>query len=138
MANWLVSTISAIARLLPRSFGYEYNMAREMAPSFSEPLDPQTAAPEARQIIRTALQEWDMRHLIEDAELGVSELAANAVLHGRPPFELVVTRWGDCVRVTMLDTGGGVVPVDNPPRPPTAVGGSRSSALWPTIGGVRG
>jgi anti-sigma regulatory factor (Ser/Thr protein kinase) len=44
----------------------------------------------ARHFVRDQLLTWRLERLVEDAELGVSELVANAVKHARTPLELSV------------------------------------------------
>jgi anti-sigma regulatory factor (Ser/Thr protein kinase) len=44
----------------------------------------------ARHFVRDSLLEWGMPQLADDAQLGVSELVANAVRHARTPVELTV------------------------------------------------
>jgi hypothetical protein len=47
--------------------------------------------------------EWGLDHVVPSAQLVVSELAANAVLHARTPFTVAVELVGDCVRVSVSD-----------------------------------
>ena len=73
----------------------------------SEPLslDPMAqAVSEARRYVRRALGSIGAGELEESAELGVSELVTNAVLHGRTPMTIVVRRRaGGRVRVEVVD-----------------------------------
>ena len=44
----------------------------------------------ARHFVRDSLMEWGLPQLADDAQLGVSELVANAVRHARTPVELTL------------------------------------------------
>jgi anti-sigma regulatory factor (Ser/Thr protein kinase) len=55
------------------------------------PGDP-TACGLARSAVRAILAEWGLTHLIHTAELLVSELVGNALLHADGPLELTVER----------------------------------------------
>lgn len=57
----------------------------------------------ARDLVADALREWDCGPLLDDAVLCVSELAANAVLHARTSYEVIVRRTGGGVRLEVLD-----------------------------------
>lgn len=48
------------------------------------------AAAAARRYVRSAVSDMGHPELIDNAELGVSELATNATLHGRTPFTITV------------------------------------------------
>jgi serine phosphatase RsbU (regulator of sigma subunit) len=65
--------------------------------------EPETV-PQARAFARQSLAS-ERRMTIEDAELIVSELVTNAVLHGRTPATLRVRRLADCIRVEVEDAG---------------------------------
>ncbi|PPK92295.1 anti-sigma regulatory factor (Ser/Thr protein kinase) [Kineococcus xinjiangensis] len=61
----------------------------------SEPLslDPMAqAVSAARRYVRDALREFGAEELEESAELGISELVTNAVLHGRTPMTIALRR----------------------------------------------
>lgn len=45
----------------------------------------------ARHFVRDVLLEWDLEGLVDDAQLGTSELVANAVRHAGTPLHLTVT-----------------------------------------------
>jgi signal transduction histidine kinase/DNA-binding response OmpR family regulator/serine phosphatase RsbU (regulator of sigma subunit)/anti-sigma regulatory factor (Ser/Thr protein kinase) len=74
-------------------------------------ITPEPAAvPRARRFVTTTFERWEMPHaLIRDAVLLVSELVTNAIVHGRPPIELVVRRTADHV-VIEVDDGATVLP----------------------------
>jgi anti-sigma regulatory factor (Ser/Thr protein kinase) len=84
---------------------------------------PQTAASpsEARHLVGRFAAENDMRNESGAALLVLSELVTNAVLHGAEPIEVVVSRYGDVLRIEVSDGGSrtdGVVPRSwDDPRP---------------------
>jgi anti-sigma regulatory factor (Ser/Thr protein kinase) len=59
----------------------------------------------AREFVVSLLSDADLP--TERAELVASELATNAVLHGRTDFRLEVDRDVDSVRIACFDSGGG-------------------------------
>lgn len=63
----------------------------------------------ARECVRTALTEVD-EALREDCALVASELAVNAVRHGRPPARLVLLRSGGDVRIEVTSGSGSTRP----------------------------
>jgi serine phosphatase RsbU (regulator of sigma subunit)/anti-sigma regulatory factor (Ser/Thr protein kinase) len=66
--------------------------------------DQPDAVPAARRFVRQALDGVPVS-TIEDAELIVTELATNAVLHGRSPATLRVGQLSGCIRVEVEDSG---------------------------------
>jgi len=77
------------------------------------------AATQARGVLVDALNSWQIPHLREPAELVVSELVSNAVLHAGTDLGL---------RLAQHDAGVCVAVSDHDPRPPLprAAGGSTS------------
>ncbi len=66
---------------------------------------------DARQFVRRALDDFGREDLIEDAELLVSEVVTNAVLHGGCSYAPVsVHRTDTGVRVEVTDPGGSFEP----------------------------
>lgn len=59
-----------------------------------------TSVPAARAFVRSCLDDVNQ---VETIVLLVSELATNAVIHARTPFEVSVGRTEDCVRVSVAD-----------------------------------
>ncbi|WP_019873283.1 ATP-binding protein [Sporichthya polymorpha] len=55
-----------------------------------------------RHFVRDTLLEWDLARLVEDAELGVSELIANAVRHARTDVTLSISA-ADRVTISIAD-----------------------------------
>ncbi|MFF5231637.1 SpoIIE family protein phosphatase [Dactylosporangium sp. NPDC000521] len=59
----------------------------------------------ARQFVATTLRRWEApSRVVDDLVLVVSELAANAVLHGRPPIQLRLRNGGTHVILELHDT----------------------------------
>jgi anti-sigma regulatory factor (Ser/Thr protein kinase) len=74
------------------------------------------APAEARRLARKALAPLCTdQTVIDDAVLMVSELTTNAVLHGRPPYELVVRHCGRDVLVDVVDGGFRAAPCRDAP-----------------------
>jgi anti-sigma regulatory factor (Ser/Thr protein kinase) len=61
------------------------------------------SVPRARRAATAALERWGLDSLCLDAELVVSELVTNAILHGHAPIELAIRRRGGLVRVEVRD-----------------------------------
>lgn len=70
------------------------------------PHDPE-AAGRAREWVRTALRDWGLEHLADDALLVVSELVGNAVTHAASECEVSVSRGEGSVRIEVVDRGRG-------------------------------
>lgn len=68
----------------------------------------------ARELVATALREWSLDSLSDVAALCMGELAANAVLHGRGEFDVVVRRQGEGVRIEVIDLRPDEVPAAVP------------------------
>ena len=64
--------------------------------------DPSCVAA-ARDLVSSALHDWGYGDRLDEAVLAVSEVAGNAVAHGRPPVDLHVTRESDRVVVSVVD-----------------------------------
>jgi anti-sigma regulatory factor (Ser/Thr protein kinase) len=69
-----------------------------------------TAAARARQFVAGTMRAWGCAEMIEDAELLVSELVTNAVLHARSPARVTIDRDGSRLRVGVYDSS------PSPPR----------------------
>ena len=69
--------------------------------------DP-TSARAARRFVVDALTDWRLSQVIETAELLISELVTNALLHARSAAELVVRRSGGRVRFEVRDHSSAV------------------------------
>lgn len=66
------------------------------------PSEP-ASVPSARRLVRQALTEMGQGALADDAELLTTELVTNALLHGREPVRVTVTRHGPGVLVKVHD-----------------------------------
>ncbi|MEV5413927.1 ATP-binding protein [Thermopolyspora sp. NPDC052614] len=65
------------------------------------------AAARARDLARKTLANWGLTELCDDVTLAVSELVANAILHGRPPVTLAMWREPYGCGIVVVDHGGG-------------------------------
>lgn len=63
----------------------------------------QTEVAESRVRVRSALLHWGLSRLVETAELLISELATNALRHGRGPIELQVLLLDHLVTLSVTD-----------------------------------
>jgi anti-sigma regulatory factor (Ser/Thr protein kinase) len=82
------------------------------------------AVRDARAYVRKSLSDRADPSVLDDVELVVSELATNAVIHARSPFEVVIASDGR-VRVDVLDRSP-TVPTKRPAPPPATSG----RGLW--------
>lgn len=62
---------------------------------------------EARSVVRDVLELWGYRDLVADAELVVSELVTNAVVHADSGCAVIVNRGEGGVRIEVQDQGPG-------------------------------
>jgi len=67
------------------------------------------AASKARRFVSDTMREWGCADAIPDAELLVSELVTNAVLHARSATRVTIDHAGTTVRISVCD--------DSPARP---------------------
>lgn len=75
------------------------------APVVSLQLPPDhAAAARARRFVADTMREWGCDDAIPDAELLVSELVTNAVLHARSATRLTIERDGATLRFSVYDT----------------------------------
>ncbi len=63
--------------------------------------------PLAREFVRRCLREWGAAHVVDEAALVVTELAANAVLHADSPYEVRLSRTAGVVRIEVADSDVG-------------------------------
>ena len=93
---------------------------RDMAPSAAAPIplppidvspvaviEPLSSVAAARRVVRAALEGVVDQDQLGDAELVVSELASNALRHGRPPVALRVWVRPNLVEIEVSDRGNG-------------------------------
>jgi anti-sigma regulatory factor (Ser/Thr protein kinase) len=62
-----------------------------------------TAVAQARRFVRETLIGWGVDDAIDDAVLLTSELATNAVIHARTPFEVICRAAGGSVQIEVVD-----------------------------------
>ncbi|MET7395778.1 SpoIIE family protein phosphatase [Dactylosporangium sp. NPDC005572] len=102
-----------VARLLPD--GPDDDITLLLTRVVGEPGDEQSviqhipaeerAVRDARRLVGTTLRRWEAPpRVVDDMTLVVSELAANAVLHGRPPIQLRLRRTATHVVLELHDT----------------------------------
>jgi CheY-like chemotaxis protein len=76
--------------------------------SVSVELPPSTAViAEARRFVEATLQDWECGALIADAQLAVSELVTNAVLHAQTTSQLRLALSSGLLRIEVSDLGAG-------------------------------
>jgi anti-sigma regulatory factor (Ser/Thr protein kinase) len=84
-----------------------------------------SSVPGARRFVTDGLVDWDREHLVDDAALCVTEMAANAALHsGSAYMQVGMSDLDPAVRLSVEDAGG-LVPlpaVTPPPVPPARPG----------------
>ena len=61
------------------------------------------AVSSVRRFVRDAMTAWDLHDLLDDVTLVTSELATNAITHGRSPFRTSLVRADGVVRVAVED-----------------------------------
>ncbi len=86
------------------------------------------AAADARRWVGEVCLRLDRADLVECAELGVSELVANAIIHASSPFKVRVRGTASHPRIEVLDGS------THPPVPPVAVPGDDDLDLLLTFG----
>lgn len=93
---------------------------------------------EARGRVATALMQWGLEHLVDDATLLVSELVTNAIVHAGTTVELAVALLDDSVEIAVTDRH----PTRSLPPPPRDVAPDqergRGLALLATLAPVWG
>lgn len=92
--------------------------------------------PGARRLVRDGLHEWGRDHLVDDAALCITELAANAALHSGGRFmDVQVHDLGGAVELAVLDDGGQAEPESVVPRTSPAMRSQPADLLTePTTG----
>ena len=70
------------------------------------------SAPQARQVVRRTLAEWELGNLDDAAALVTTELVTNAVVHAQTLLHLTLVRAGCQVRLGVRDRGGGYAASD--------------------------
>lgn len=73
------------------------------------------SVPEARSLLQECLTEWGLTEQLDDAQLTLSELVTNAVLHGRPPVRVEVGCVDGSLELAVVDADP-TLPVVRPHR----------------------
>lgn len=76
------------------------------------PGDDRSAA-RARRFVGEHCEEWGMGHLLDDAQLVVTELVVNAVVHARSGCQVRLFRSGMRLRIEVIDEGVGAPDMQN-------------------------
>jgi CheY-like chemotaxis protein/anti-sigma regulatory factor (Ser/Thr protein kinase) len=66
-----------------------------------------SAGTQARALVRETLRDWGLVGIDDDAELVVTELVNNAVIHGGSSFRLQLSRTSGAFRIEVVDGGDG-------------------------------
>lgn len=77
----------------------------------------------ARRFVGDRLTKWGLAHVAETAQLLVSELVTNAVIHARSSAILRIDATADSLRVTVVDHGPGTRRRTRAVPPPNEFGG---------------
>jgi anti-sigma regulatory factor (Ser/Thr protein kinase) len=70
-----------------------------------------SCASEARRFVVSAVRDWDIQELVDDAATCTTELATNAILHSRTDFAVSVRPTPDGVRIDVQDDRPDRIPV---------------------------
>ena len=62
-----------------------------------------SSAPRARAFVSRHLRDHDLRHLVDDIEVVVSELATNAMAHAQTPFTVILCAFDETVVLEVSD-----------------------------------
>jgi anti-sigma regulatory factor (Ser/Thr protein kinase) len=73
-----------------------------------------TSPRRARRFVRDQLHQWGRAELADAAELMVSELVTNAIVHAQSPSELLACDDGETLRVEVVDWGDGTLVLRDP------------------------
>ena len=73
------------------------------------------AARQARHFVSDTLRAWRKEEFAADAAIVTAELAANAVLHARSGFTVVVSRSGDRIKIAVMDASPSMSADGGPP-----------------------
>ena len=78
------------------------------------PAEPQSA-PAARDFVRSCFTRWDLLPMVDDAQLALTELVTNGVLHARTPLRVSASCENGVVELAVFD-GSPVLPQLRPER----------------------
>ncbi|MCA1711382.1 MAG: ATP-binding protein [Actinobacteria bacterium] len=82
--------------------------------TFEVPPEPRSV-PSAREFCRDTLAGWQLAHMVDDAQVILSELVTNGVLHAGPPIGVTISSETGNVELAVSD-GSSAVPVVRPRR----------------------
>jgi anti-sigma regulatory factor (Ser/Thr protein kinase) len=92
------------------------------------PPDPSSCA-RARALVSEACTDWGLRRPRRLAELLISELVANGVMHAGTRLKVTVRKTGDDLELSVRDHGTGVLPTDHEMQDPRGFGLQLLAAL---------
>ena len=96
----------------------------------TQALPPEPAsAGAARNFLRDRFAEWGLLSIIDDAQLALTELVTNAVLHARTPLTVSVSCTRGFVEIAVFD-GSAVLPAT---RPAGDVAGDAADVIRPHV-----
>lgn len=91
------------------------------------------ASSSARRFVRSLLERWQLLELSDVAELCVSELVTNAVLHARTPISVAVRAGSGALHVDVSDSGGARIDLPAPEQPGEALESGRGLYIVQTL-----
>jgi hypothetical protein len=77
---------------------------------------PQSCA-DAREFVAKVCQGWGIRRQVRLAQILISELVSNAVVHARTGLDVTVRRFGEGIELSVRDDGATKLPANLPPDP---------------------
>jgi hypothetical protein len=77
---------------------------------------PQAPA-DAREFVAKVCHGWGMKRPVRLAQILISELVSNAVVHARSGLDVTVRRFGEGIELSVRDDGLAKLPADLPPDP---------------------
>jgi hypothetical protein len=81
-------------------------------------LRPVPEAPsDAREFVAKVCHGWGIRRPVRLAQILISELVSNAVVHARSGLDVTVRRFGEGIELSVRDDGLAKLPADLPPDP---------------------
>jgi len=84
--------------------------------SLALPPVPQSCA-DAREFVAKVCHGWGIKRPVRLAQILISELVSNAVVHARTGLDVTVRRLGEGIELSVRDDGATKLPADLPPDP---------------------